>query len=90
MNWTQYLPNPVAPVCDRGMTVQTILFPREKFTPLRAKAWAQHHGFKYGKVDTTGDYQRLRQYDPNKFVKGTFRTISFGKGGIKAVVGCPR
>lgn len=90
INWGSYLPNPTYGECGTGTEVQTLLFPREKFTPLRAKAWAQHHGFRYGKVDTAGNFHRLRQHPPGSFVKGSFRTIPFGKSGIKAVIGCPR
>lgn len=63
--------------------VQTLLFDRRNYTPSSAKAWARRHGYKYGAVDTTDGYHRLRQFDP---VRGTpCRTIRFGKG-IKAVI----
>ena len=49
----------------------------------KSKAWAQSHGYQYGKVDVTDQYVRLRQFDP----KGSKvkRTIPFGRG-IRAVV----
>lgn len=47
------------------MTIQTILFPRSKFTEKEAKLWLQQHNFKFGKVDKTENYLRYRQYAPN-------------------------
>jgi hypothetical protein len=87
MDWDRYS-NPAT--CTTGMEVQTLLFPKSEFSALRAKGWAEKHGFKYGKVHTTGEFHRLRQRSPEEFVKGSFRTIAFGRKGIKAVVGCPR
>jgi hypothetical protein len=76
--------------CPRGLEVQTILFPVDEFTETQAKHWARINDKRYGKVDTTESYHRLRQRDPNDFTNGSFRTIEFGDSGIKAVVGCPR
>jgi hypothetical protein len=66
------------------MDVQSLLFSRDDgWTPSKSKAWAQSHGYKYGKVDTTGPYVRIRQFDSQGLqVK---RTIPFGRG-IRAVV----
>ena len=70
----------------RGKThVQSLLFPRSRFTTAEAKSWARSHGYRAGKVDTTARYVRLRQSDPSKFAR--MRTIKFGSSGIKAVVG---
>lgn len=84
--------NPDDRRCPRGMEVQTLLFDRDDFTTKQAKRWAKDHDFRYGKVDTTDDYHRLRQREPSAFTSGSFRTITFGapKEGIKAVVGCPK
>lgn len=65
--------------------VQSLLFPRSRFTPSKAKAWARAHSFKSGKVDVTGNYVRLRQEPPGKF--GRMRTIQFKNTPVKAVVG---
>lgn len=78
------------PTCPRGMEVQTVLFPVGEFTVNQAKTWARKHDMHARKVDTTEQYHRLRQRDPDDFVYGSFRTINFGDSGIKAVVGCPR
>lgn len=68
-----------------GAEVQSLLFPRKKFTVEGAELWAAHHDFKAGKADVTGDHVRLRQHEPGDFIR--MRTIPFGTGGIKAVVG---
>ena len=67
------------------MKVQSLLFPRDKFTTAQAKAWAKKHGYKHGKVDVTAHYIRMRQRDPSDFK--TERTIPLGDSGVKAVVG---
>ena len=71
--------------CPTGSEVQSILVPRSKFSVEEAKHWASHHGFKASKVDVTDQYIRLRQRDPKGL--GRMRTIRFGTGGVKAVVG---
>ena len=65
------------------MDVQSLLFSRDTWTVSKAKAWAKSHGYRYGKVDVTDQYIRIRQFDP-KGVK-VKRTIPFGRG-IRAVV----
>ena len=67
-----------------SMAVQSLLFDRSAgWNASKAKAWAQSHGYRYGKVDITDQYVRIRQFDP----KGSKvkRTIPFGRG-IRAVV----
>ena len=73
----------VAAARKPSMSVQSLLFDRGSWTTSSAKRWAQDHGYKYGKVDVTDQYIRIRQLDP----KGSKvkRTIPFGKG-IRAVV----
>jgi hypothetical protein len=63
--------------------VQALLFDVDQFTERQAKAWARAHGYRYGEVDTTDRYHRLRQYDPGRH---PCRTFSFGDTGIKAVI----
>jgi len=72
-----------------GTQVQTLLLDKDVFTKKQAKAWARNHNFRYGKVDETASYYRLRQGDPTAFRKDTFRTIDF-RPGVKAVVAVPR
>ncbi len=67
-----------------SMSAQSLLFDRDAgWTESKAKAWAKSHGYRYGKVDVTDRYIRIRQFDP----KGSKvkRTIPFGRG-IRAVV----
>ncbi len=67
-----------------SMSAQSLLFKRDAgWTESKAKSWAKANGYRYGKVDITDQYVRLRQSDP----KGSTvkRTIPFGRG-IRAVV----
>jgi hypothetical protein len=66
--------------------VQTLIFPRSRFTTSSAKAWARRNGFLAGKVDVTDRSIRLRQRSPSGFSR--MRTISMGPD-VKAVVGFP-
>ena len=68
-------------------TVQTLLFPRPRYSESRAKAWASAHGYLAYKTDVKSNTIRIRQRDPSDFKKGSFRTISLGKSGVKAVIG---
>jgi hypothetical protein len=73
---------------SQSTTVQTLLFPRPRYSESRAKAWTRSHGYAVRKSPDVGDRTiRIRQRDPSDFKKGTFRTISLGKSGVKAVVG---
>jgi len=83
-------PNPLGLFERQSTTVQSLLFPRPEFSPSSARSWARRHGYRAGKVHSTGDYVRLRQHPPSDFRRGSFRTISFGGSGIKAVIGRPR
>lgn len=74
----------------RSTEVQTIMFQRDRWTPARARRWLVDHGYRAPKVDTTKDFYRYRQHPPWSYQKGTFRTISMGRGGIKAVIAVPK
>jgi len=76
---------PYASEARASTHVQSLLFPRDRYTPSSAKAWADAHGYRSGKVDVTSDYVRIRQAPPSHF--RLLRTIPFGHSGIKAVVG---
>jgi peptidoglycan hydrolase-like protein with peptidoglycan-binding domain len=75
--------------CPSGMQVQSLIFPKARFTQAQAKAWARAHGYRAAKVDATGSSYRLRQKAPHAYRKGMFRTIAMGPA-IKAVVACPK
>ena len=67
-----------------SMSAQSLLFKRDQgWNESKAKAWAKAHGYRYGSVDVTDQYVRIRQFDP-KGIK-VARTIPFGRG-IRAVV----
>lgn len=82
--------NPVRRRRRESMHVQTLLFPRDRFTVAKAKAWARGHDFASRKVDVPegGQYIRLRQEAPLK--GGVKRMITLSpEEGIKAVVQRP-
>ena len=71
------------------ITVQTVIFSKSKFkTKAEAKAWAKKHKFKATLEETDGSY-RARQYNPEYFQKGSFRTIKIAPG-VSVVVGRPK
>lgn len=67
--------------------IQSLLFPRDHFSTSKAERWARSHGYSVPKVHITDEYIRIRQQPPFRFKKGSFRTISLGDSGVKAVVG---
>ena len=72
--------------------VQSLLFHKAAFPVGKAKSWAKHHGFSYGRVDKGGERAnmlRLRQHDPSDYVPGSFRTIVL-TDGVEAVIGLPK
>jgi hypothetical protein len=71
----------------QSTTVQTLIFPKSKYSESRAKAWSMAHGYVVHKTDVTSQSIRIRQRPPSKFQKGSLRTISFGRSGIRAVIG---
>lgn len=71
----------------RKSIIQTVLFHRKRFSVLKAKTWARRHGFRFGKVDTTKNYYRLRQIDPKKVKVRATITLA---PGILAIVGNKR
>ncbi len=69
-------------------TVQTVLFPRDRWTIDSAKAWLLDNNFIAPKVDVTANFLRFRQRHPRAFDRDTFRTISISAAeGIEVVVG---
>lgn len=75
--------------CRVGTRVQTLLFSKTHFTKSGAKRWARDHGYVAQKVDEKPNTYRVRQHDPRRFGKHSFRTIRL-TDGVEAVVGCPR
>jgi len=44
--------------------LQTVLFPKDKFTVEKAIRWLEAHGHRHNKVDTTEHFHRFRQTPP--------------------------
>lgn len=65
-----------------GLIVQTLLFPKNRFTIESAKQWAVKNGYDSKTVKITDNNIRLRQKNPDF---KDFKTVNFGSG-IKAVV----
>jgi hypothetical protein len=79
-----------APTGTGGMAVQSLLFPKDKWTAATAQAWiGSHDGFADNGADETDQYLRYRQADPAAFAEGSLRTIDFGTD-IRAIVGRPK
>jgi hypothetical protein len=70
------------------MIVQSILFPRDRWTVDSAKAWLATHDYIAPKVDATEHFFRFRQRHPRDFDPETFRNISISAAeGIEFIVG---
>lgn len=71
---------------EMSMKVQSLLFPVDEYTEADVHAWCHEHDYNHGKVHTTDNFHRVRQFDPDA-CKGEPRTIQFkGAKGVKAVV----
>jgi len=46
--------------------IQSICFPRDKFSIRQALKWITQHNFKITKVDVSKSLYRIRQYDPDE------------------------
>lgn len=75
--------NPSSRRWKRGSEVQSVLFPKGRYSKIEARSWARRHGYRSGKVDESANYFRIRQRSPES--GGEKRTITFGKG-IKAII----
>lgn len=75
--------------CSRSLVLQSIRFDRKKWTARRARAWLKRKKKRAGKLDATANQLRFRQKQPSSCVRGSFRSITLGKG-ISAISCCPR
>ena len=67
--------------------IQSLIFPKNKFTNTKALEWASDHDFKAVKVEPTRNTIRIRQFSPNKIKRGTeCKTIQFGGSGVQGVL----
>jgi len=65
--------------------IQSLIFPKNKFSESEAKKWAKSQGFKAPKTDVTENSIRIRQFSPTKIKSGACRTIPLGSD-VKAVL----
>jgi hypothetical protein len=49
---------------ERRGKIQSVLFPRNKYTIAQAKKWLFLHKFKHNKIDATDKFYRFRQRAP--------------------------
>lgn len=70
----------------RKNEIQTLIFPRSRFTPTTARAWAKEHGFRArnDEMDIRKRTIYVRQYNPEDFDR--LRSIRLGDG-VRAVYG---
>lgn len=76
--------------CFVAMEIQSLLFPKEHFTLSSSKSWIKKHGYSSSKVDETDNFYRFRQHPPTSFKDDSFRIISIGNSGVKAILACPK
>jgi hypothetical protein len=73
---------------DPGYMVQSVLFGRKKWDPRGAIKWLKTHGYAAPKIDTTLNYYRFRQVNPDRFAPDSFRTLVIDRDNmIEFVVG---
>jgi len=69
---------------------QTLIFSKSEFkSAAAAKKWAKDHGFKSSSVDETESSYRIRQFNSDRFKKGSFSTIKI-TDGVSAVIAKPK
>jgi len=75
------------------MTIQSILFPKKRYSVKEAKQYLKDHGYKTNyngkKYDETEHYYRFRQAKPlskKKQKEGWRYTVRVVKGGVKYII----
>ena len=67
--------------------IQSLIFPKNKFSISDAKKWAITHDFKANKADVTKNNIRIRQFNPNQIKRGgECRTIHLGSSSVQGVL----
>ena len=75
------------PVIKRARRIQSLLFPKSKFSVEQAKSWAESHERAVTKIDRMGDFHRLHQFELSCCKGGTVVALPLPKsGGVLAVV----
>lgn len=72
--------------CKGSSEVQTLIFPRDRFTVKQAWAWAKRNGFKQSSPDMKKNTIRLRQAPPSSFRRMRTTTLDSHRD-VQAVVG---
>lgn len=67
------------------ISIQSLLFPRDRFTLAQARSWCAKHRWACDDVDMKADYIHLRQEDPSHFSR--IRTQFLGGSGVEARIG---
>lgn len=63
--------------------LQTLIFPRDKYTRQQALDWSKEHGFKHYSSRVTKHSIRIRQFPPNQ-IERVLGTFNLGKD-VKAL-----
>ena len=71
---------------DLSSEIQSVIFKKNKMTPIQCVEWLYDHGLKYNKIDEKEHYYRFRQTNPNKYNHYTTKEIN-KKKGIKFILG---
>jgi hypothetical protein len=66
------------------MGVQSVRFPKNKFSIEECKQWLKDHHFKHGKVDKHGNFYKFRQTDPSEFTNYVTKVLN---NGIELIIG---
>jgi hypothetical protein len=66
--------------------VQSLIFPRDRFTVKQAWGWAKRNGFKPSRPDLKKNTIRLRQQSPKGFRRMRTKTLD-SRNDVKAVIG---
>ena len=77
--------------CPRGTRMQAIVFPKPRYTLVKARAWAKAHDFVARKIEESPNFVRIQLVPSELFVKGSFRNIPMSERfGIRQIIGCPK
>jgi len=75
--------------CKTGMTAQSYLLPKDRWTRARALAWAKKNA--QGKIEDSKSYWRARRKNPSAMQKGKYATVPMkGMKGALMVLACPK
>jgi hypothetical protein len=58
--------------------IQSVIFPKSKFSVLEAVKWIEEHKYLHTKVDETENFYRFRQHDPIPGVRYYTKTLPNG------------